>query len=564
MIAHVVFDLPLEEPFDYAIPSSLKDKTFVGVRVKVPFGRRHAMGFVVGLAQGSAIASLKEISSVVDAQPIFDGTDLEFARRFSAYYGCSLGEALMTMLRHAKNRVLVSPRVRQSSVVLHHCPGGYAQVWTDLIKAGQRVLILVPDLSALKALPLSLTANPAIRVGLRSAVFEADANVDLVIMCDEADASYKQEQSPMYETRDTLLMRAVLYRFDVAFVSVSPSVELMALVGEGKVTQVDVQPQALAKIKPVDLTNYKFLDKGILSPVVRQQLEHILKNKGKALLVLNRKGSYRVTRCVDCDHVLKCPRCDIPLAYSRLKKYFSCTHCTSQMPADTVCPTCHKPSWRSYGMGVEQIHKQIEQLFPTARIASFERTEGVTLKSCDILIATQAILRFQGQVMFDGVALVDFDSELNRMDIRSSFKAWNLARQVRLMSRGDVYVQTRNIDHYVVKSLVNDEAQLFYDQEMRLRKELGFAPFKHWVQLTLRSKNEKSSQQAAQDVYNILQAGVKDQATPPAAEPKKRDQFRFNIMVQCDEVAPTVATVKSALTKTKRNSRVITTINVDP
>ena len=122
----------------------------------------------------------------------------------------------------------------------------------------------------------------------------------------------------------------------------------------------------------VDLSNYKFVP-GLISPPVRDALEAALKAGKKSILVLNRRGSYRLTRCVDCAEILKCSHCDSPLIYSRSEGKFLCRHCTYTAPGDTVCPKCHKPSWRSQGIGVEQVQTELKKIFPQAKIVAFER-----------------------------------------------------------------------------------------------------------------------------------------------------------------------------------------------
>jgi len=371
----------------------------------------------------------------------------------------------------------------------------------------------------------------------------------------------------MYETRQVLLARSKIYGFDIAFVGLSPSVELMALARAGKVKLFENPSLSLAPFRMVDLSNYKFVP-GLISPPVRDALQAALKSGKKCILVLNRKGSYRLTRCVDCAEILKCAHCDSPLIYSRSAGKFLCRHCTYSAAGDTVCPKCHKPSWRSIGIGVEQVQAELKKLFPQAKIHSFSALKQ-EFPDFDILISTQAVLRYQGELSVDLAAFIDFDAELNRLDTRSAFNAFCLAAHIRSMVHDEVFIQTRNSNHYVLKSLSRGKAQDFYDEELRLRKEFGFSPFKHWVKISLRGKAEKSTLQAAVDVYNRLSKNPAQNdcaPTPPLADAvgRKRDWFRFNVMVQADQAAPAVALIRSALAETKRSGRVIVTLNVDP
>jgi primosomal protein N' (replication factor Y) len=399
------------------------------------------------------------------------------------------------------------------------------------------------------------------------------------MMVDEEDPSYKQEQMPMYDAAQVLLTRSKMFGFDVAFVGISPSVELMALArGCPEVKLIEEPTDGVPSVRLVDLTNYKSVP-GLLSPPVRDAIEAALKAGKKSVLVLNRRGSYRLTRCVDCGEILKCSYCDSPLIYSRSAGKFLCRHCAYTSPGDTVCPKCQRQNWRSQGIGVEQLQTESRKYFPQAKILAFERAKKVlmpdtrgssqSLPDFDILISTRAVLRFQGRWRAQMVAFIDFDVELNRLDMRSAFNAFSLVLHISSMALESVFIQTRNSGHYVLQSLSRGQIQSFYDEELKLRKEFGFSPFKHWVKISWRGKSEKSTLQAAQQVYTELNkssSGKIYTITPPLADAvgRKRDQFRFNVMLQADHVPPAVAFIKSIIQKSKRPSRVITTLNIDP
>jgi primosomal protein N' (replication factor Y) len=577
MIAQVVFDLPIDGPFDYLIPEHLAPQVRIGTRVKVSLGARVQIGYVIRLLNTSDIPKLKPIQS---SHPsiLFNSLDLNFAHGFSAYYGCSLGEALSTMLRNKEGYKLSVRREQKPQHSLHRCqPQHYAAKIQEIINSYTKseetsFLILVPDAFRGTMLNQQFKGVGTIKIGMRSSVFESDGRFDCVVMVDDEDASYKQEQTPMYETRQVLLMRSSLYGFDTAFVGISPSVELMCLVRGHQVKWAEetlVTPSA----RPVDLTNYKYIP-GLISPPVRDAVQAALKLERKSLLVLNRRGSYRLTRCVECSEILKCKDCDSSLMYSRTEGKFLCRYCTYTAPGDTVCPKCHKPSWKSVGIGVEQVQTELKKLFPQAKVlnysGSFARSEAKekSLNDFDILISTQAVLRFQGRWQASVVAFIDFDAELNRLDMRSAFKAFSLGLHISSMALETVFIQTRNRDHYVLRSLASGKAEIFYDEELKLRKECGFTPFKHWVKMTWRGKLEKSTRQAALDVYNALSQSLPEKyaLTPPLADAvgRKRGQFRFNLMMQTNEIPQAMAFIKSTLTKIKRPSRVIMTFDVDP
>ena len=320
-------------------------------------------------------------------------------------------------------------------------------------------------------------------------------------MVDDEDASYKQEQMPMYETRHVLLMRSKIYGFDTAFIGTSPSPELMALNHEGRVKFIDETAPHTPVITTVDLSNYKFMP-GMVSPPVHDALQGALKAGKKSILVLNRRGSYRITRCVDCEKSSNAAAVTVRSFIPGQPENICAAIARSTASGELICPQCRKSNWRSRGIGVEQIQAELKKYFPQAKIVSFERAtklsvkDGVIARSeatkqslpdFDILVSTQAVLRFQGTWQVHMAAFIDFDAELNRLDMRSSCHAFSLARHISDMTLERVFIQTRDINHYVVKSLKANDSKGFYDEELRMRKEFGFSPFKHWVKITLRA-----------------------------------------------------------------------------
>ncbi|MBI3601336.1 MAG: primosomal protein N' [Candidatus Omnitrophica bacterium] len=598
MIAQVVFDLPLEGPFDYLIPSSLKSSIAPGLRVNVLLGTKKRTGLVTGLLEQSSFENLKSIKSVIDEKPLLDQAQMDLGSDLSRYYGCSLGEALFTILRGSSviessviarseatkqsNKIATLPAVARNDnndkLTLHVVPSGdyvpiLVSVMKPLVQRKQRVLILGPDQFAVQAIQEALKkyfSKNDYFIGARSMVFRSLMGIALVMMVDEDNPSYKQEQTPLYETRQVLLMRAKRENIDVVFISATPSVEIMDLVHKGKIHLKNYPARGLVKPQAVDLNNYKILLKGLLSPAVLSALERNVSGGTKSILVFNHRGSYAVTRCSECGFVLKCGRCDSPMLYWRAKKQYFCRHCSFHCEPDIVCPHCQVPSWKSFGLGIEPLQKALQEKFPTSRILTFERRSPQILKDYDILVGTSALLRFKYQIQAALVVLLDIDEELNRLDIRSCFRAFSLAGHLRGMAQGQFLIQTRHPNHYVIKSFSEDDADIFYREDMRIRRELALCPFGHQVMIHLRSLQQKLGQQAAQELYQALNSlsspnvSMKIHAPVAEAVAKKRDQYRLNILVQGEDVIDMIAFIKKAMRQTKRRSKVIVVLNVDP
>lgn len=561
MIAKVVFDLPLEDPFDYLIPDELLTQVVVGVRVKASFGPRIAVGFVVGLMPEAVVDKVKPIKSVIDKRPIFDQRDLSFAKSFADYYGTSIGEALMVMTRHRQQAPIYRNNESKKVSKLYHCiDGQYAATFSMVCQNYTNYFVLVPDAYVANAFGRN---HP---IGLRSSMFEAFTQANVIIVIDEDNASFKQEQSPKYDTRQVLFLAQTVYGFDLIFISQTPSVELMYLVETNKVLY-ERRGVELTTPTLIDTTNYKYLDKGLLSVPVRNALDVNIKAKQKTLILFNRRGTFSVTRCNTCHYVLKCPRCDSAMAYSAAKHTFTCHQCAHHMQDAGNCPTCGVPSWKSFGMGIEKAQKEIANLFPMSRIATFERSTEKLPTEFDVLIATVAIMRYQYELRVATVAVIDIDTSLNRMDMHSSFKAWSLLKHLQSMGQ-KLLVQTRNLEHPMMKALHSENDTHFYQEELSVRKELKFAPFYHWVALVVRSKKENNALSLAQDVYNHVKLGLGSTTSVttvmPDTPPKLRDQYRYRLMVGGEKVPEIIAVIKKSLNTAKRVSKVIVTLNIDP
>ena len=164
--------------------------------------------------------------------------------------------------------------------------------------------------------------------------------------------------------------------------------------------------------------------------------------------------------------------------------------------------------------------------------------------------------------------MLDIDAELNRLDMRSCFRAWSLAMHFQTLAKQQFFIQTRQRDHYVIQALANAEPQIFYKEDMKIRKELEFSPFGHQVLVALRSKVQKTVQKMSEDLFEQFSKQKLNEIKihQPTVEVigKKRDQYRMNILLQGPEVIAMITFIKQAMTKIKRSSKVIITINVDP
>ncbi len=609
-IAEIVVGLPVEGPFDYSIPEEWLGRLARGQRVAVSFAHVKRLGVVVGLKAESSIKSVKPITAVLDEMPLLDEEALQLAQAVSVRYGCSWGEAVDLMLprnlrlpRSSKIQSIADSILRKkgerlmirSSSTEAHWPE-INKRFKDALAEGAGIIILVADTAQIPyvieklkgVLPKDVIVHSNERtpkeefeswkalkegaarviIGLRTAVFAPVASLGLIVMYDEDNHSFTEEQSPYYQTREVVLMRSRIEGCDAVFVSFSPSVELVHALDAEKISVINVDGEKGPRRQMIDMTNFASKGPMMISFPLRNSLERILGSGGKVMLVINRRGHSTFTRCLFCGHVMRCERCSSNLAYSSVKKKFECRQCGAVKDLVKVCPNCKKDYMRSLGVGVERAAQEANRLFPNARVERFDREVRIFPKSFDILVTTQAVSRVFGRVKVDGIGILDVDAEFNRADYRTSQKAYSLLTHLALMARESIEMQTSHVDNDVLRRFVAGKDKEFYDQELSLRKELKLPPYTHWVSVMLRSIEEKAVSNQAAALYTLLAETrpprVEVLNVQPDAIPKLRDQFRFTIFVRGENADETLKFVKNSILHLKKKSKVVITVHVDP
>ncbi len=613
-IAHVVVGLPVEGPFDYLVGESLQNRIQVGQRVCISFHGKKKVGYVVSLGKKSFIKSLKPILSILDEQSVLDTKLLKLTQDFAQYYGCSWGEAIETSLptRLRRSQPIDFPFIQESidmgsspkisgeaTLVLDQ---GQTKRWPYLMETiratldqGQGVIFLVPEIflidKVISQLKKQITHPVAILdkqlkpkeelqywmslkagqvrwvIGTRSAVFAPIPNLKLIIIYEEENSAYKQEQSPSYHVREVAHLRIQLEGLHIMYISSAPSAELWWLVKKKKVKLVSLEKERLSEMQLIDMANYKPRASTISFPL-QSHMQRTLTARGKIVLFLNRRGFSTMTRCNQCGFTIKCPRCEVNLTYSYATKLLVCRLCNYQTQLPKICPQCHSSYLRFLGSGVERIESEVARIFPQAKVTRYDRESSAIPREADIIIATQAILRILDQLSVDLMGVLNIDGELSRYDFRSAQKTFSLLVHLRQMVKEKMIVQTFHPDNYCLKAAVKMDYEKFYQNELSLRKELGFPPFRHLVAMGARGTQEETVLNQVNAIYSLLK-----EQTPkdielldphPDSLPKLRDRYRFNIMAKGKSLKSMLALIKRVLKEYKKKSGVIVTVNVDP
>jgi primosomal protein N' (replication factor Y) len=610
LYAKVVLGLPVDGPFDYTVHSDLENNISVGARVWVNFRNKKEVAYVIGLSNKTTIKKLKEISSLIDTEPILGEKILLLTRQLADYYCCSWGEAIEAALpdelRKGKeiassgcallamtegdgslSKILVKEnRPLVSSVLLQGA--NRTEAYLNEIKLAvtnqESVIAIFTDVNAvLKAKEIiqqSLKITPqvlyrkqpnelqewisvrqldfSVILGTRSSIFAPVNNLGLIIVDQEEDQVYKQEQVPHYHAREVALMRAKIELARVIFGSHSPSLESFYLAQSNQLEH-QLIPSSLAypQVKVIDLRRLPYSErnsKTLFSKFLVDAIAAALAQKGKVLLLINRKGFATCASCHNCNVVLKCPRCNINLVFHFDEEKLKCHHCNFKMGLPKICPSCNMGYIKYSGLGTEKVESELARIFPQARL------------NVDIFVATSSVIKHH-QINFDLIGVLAIDNLLNRVDFRAAEKTFNLLMGLISLTSKTIIIQSANVNHYCFQALIKNDPQLFYKEELKQRKQLNFAPFKHMILVRLRGESQARVKQAASDLFEKLNkiktASIKMLSLNPGQPAQLRGNFYYQILMRASNVQKAGHFLKLHL-KENHFSGIIVTVDVDP
>jgi primosomal protein N' (replication factor Y) len=608
--AKVVVGLPVEGPFDYALPAGLEKMVKKGSRVRVSFGARRIIGYVIGLARQSKVKNTKPILELIDAQPLLSEEMLSLARELADYYCCSWGEAIEAAipqpLRKGKELSYLNigretPTEAKSEVMLLHDLGpkqrweNYFAAVKEAMSAGKGAVMLFSDINTLlKAkekistaftdIPLatlyrgesaelrewSRIREGKIRLvlGTRSAVFAPLNNLGLVIIDDEDNPVYKQEQSPHYHARQVALMRARLSGAKVVLASAHPSLESLSLARGGKIGyQLLGRRRSFPAVKT---TRPAFRQKGktpdILSRFSTDLIARSLAEKKKILIFANRKGFATAAYCHNCGVTLKCPRCNINLVYHFQENLLLCHYCSYRIAPPQICANCNAGYIRYSGAGVEKIESEVARIFPQARVRLYQASNEDNFADTDILVATQQITKAES-LEFGLVVILATDNSLNLAGLRAAEYAFGLFWDLCGLTEDTVVIETRLARQPLMQALVKADPDIFYKQELKERKALRFSPYKHLALVRLRGANEAKAKSAGEELFQELSAqrpkNIEVLSINPAQPLKKRGKFCWQVLLRAAQVSALSHFLKNRLKKFSR-SGIIVSVDIDP
>jgi primosomal protein N' (replication factor Y) len=396
-----------------------------------------------------------------------------------------------------------------------------------------------------------------IAVGARSAIFAPFKNVGIIIVDEEHDPSYKQEEKLRYHARDLAVVRARQDEATLLLGSATPSLESFHNAERGKFHLLRlperIEGKPLPRVEVVDMRN----EKGLLSEKVRTALEKNIKDKKQSLLFLNRRGFANFILCPDCGFTFKCPNCSVTLTYHLRDRSLQCHYCDYRIRAPGDCPRCegHRP--QGVGMGTERLEQEIRSLFPDTQVGRMDRDttsrrrshqqilKGLESGKIDILVGTQMIVKGHDFPNVTFVGVVSADTSLHFPDFRSSERTFQLLTQVagragRGKVFGEVVIQTFSPDHYSIQKAKNHDFIGFYQEESQFRQALDYPPFSRLINFRLVGNSEKKTKGLSEEMgrigRNLLKRGYEKgiEILGPSAAPfaKIRGKFRWQMLAK--------------------------------
>ena len=607
--------------FCYSVPDEMSDIIRIGNVVNIPFGKRHIRGLVIELPEqiiGSY--KTKDIHSIIPdfllAQPY-----IETIKWISEYYLCSLGEALEMFLPPEMKRPKISktiePKIKSDAIkklsidqqeifevlltqlqavgrkkpaLIHGVTGSgktevYIKLTEEALKLGLQVIVLVPEIIltpqtvqrfedvfgeniALMHSQLSRSekyncywdfynGTKKILIGPRSALMVPSSHLGLIIVDEEQEDAFKQEQNPRYHAVELATKIAALTGSLLVLGSATPRIETYFRAKSGEFNLFEIasrfERDEMPKSTIIDLKNE--IRGGNLSPIslkLQEKIAQVLANKKQVLLFLNRRGMSTFVSCRDCGEVINCPNCLIPLVYhvNSYESKLNCHHCDHKAPVPSSCPKCGSNRIKFFGAGIERVASEIKKLYPGANIRLIDsasaKNKGEYEKfynelkngTIDIAIGTQILAKGLDIEGIDLVGIISADTGLHMPHYRATEKVFQIISQVsgrsgRKHNAGETIIQSYWPESSPIIHASNHDFINFYDEEISNRQLFNYPPFGKIVHVVSEHIDEKIAQGEIFKVAEKLREKKVIFIGPsPCFYQKLHSKFRYHIIIK--------------------------------
>jgi len=427
-------------------------------------------------------------------------------------------------------------------------------------------------------------------VGARSSLFLPFRDLGLVVVDEEHDTSYKQEDGVLYNARDMTVLRASLCGAQVILASATPSLESWANAEAGKYSRIDLTSRfgdaVMPEMRAIDMRDVKIAGNRWISPQLKAEVDARVAAGEQSLLFINRRGYAPVTICRACGHQIGCDHCDARMVEHRFQKRLMCHQCGESKAIPEICPSCEaEDRLAAVGPGVERLGEEAAELFPEARIATLSsdmygsaralKAEilGIAEGAADIIIGTQLVAKGHNFPLLTLVGVIDADLGLQGSDLRAAERTFQLMRQVagragRASKRGTALMQTYQPEHPVIRAILAGDENSFWSAEAAERRAASVPPYGRMAGIILSSPD-------AEDVFQLGEAlaqrdsplraiGAQVYGPAPAPIARVRGRHRVRLLVKAEKNVALQRAIRAWIAQVRVPTQVRLSVDIDP
>ncbi|MEM8555229.1 MAG: primosomal protein N' [Pseudomonadota bacterium] len=494
----------------------------------------------------------------------------------------------------------------------------YLEAVAEALRIGRQALVLLPEIALtsefLTRVEVRFGARPAewhhgvtmaerrrcwrmvaqggaqLVVGARSALFLPFRDLGLIVIDEEHDTSYKQEEGVLYSARDMGVLRASVAGAHVVLASATPSLETWANAQSGKYGRLDLKarfgPATLPNMRAIDLRQEDLPRGRWVSPTLERAARERLAAGEQVLLFLNRRGYAPVTVCRACGHQIGCDHCDARMVEHRFQKRLVCHQCGEAIPTPSQCPKCGaKDTLAAIGPGVERLAEECAALFPEARLAVLSsdlfgtarelkaRVDEIAAGDADLIIGTQLVAKGHNFPGLTLVGVIDADLGLQGSDLRAAERTFQHMRQVsgragRAEKPGLALLQSHQPEHPVIQAILNGDEEEFLQAEARSREVLSMPPYGRMAGIILSSPDVAEvfdyGQVLARRAEPLRAIGAEVYGPAPAPISRIRGRHRVRLLVKAAKGAPLQSALRAWLSQVKPPAKLRLSVDIDP
>lgn len=427
-------------------------------------------------------------------------------------------------------------------------------------------------------------------IGARSALFLPFQNLGLIVVDEEHDTSYKQDDGVLYNARDMAVLRASLVGASVVLASATPSLESWANADAGKYRRIELTsrygPAVMPEMRAIDMRLEDVPSGTWISPSLRRAVEERVAKGEQSLLFINRRGYAPVTICRACGHQIGCDNCDARMVEHRFLKRLLCHQCGESKPMPEACPSCGvEGKLAAVGPGVERLAEEAKEAFPDARLAVLssdlfgsaralkEGIRTIAEGGADVIIGTQLVAKGHNFPLLTLVGVIDADLGLQGSDLRAAERTFQLIRQVagragRSERRGTAMLQSHQPEHPVIRAILAGDEEAFWQAEAGERRHAGVPPYGRMAGIILSSSDVAEifdlGNALARNDQALRQIGAQVFGPAPAPIARIRGRHRVRLLVKADKAAPLQSAVAQWIGQFKIKGDIRLSVDIDP